>query len=34
LFDFLPGIAALNVSYRVLYEMAGEAVRRISTVIR
>jgi uncharacterized SAM-binding protein YcdF (DUF218 family) len=34
LFDFLPGIAALNVSYRVLYEMAGEAVRRMSTVIR
>lgn len=28
--DFLPGIAGLAASYRVLYEMAGEAVRRIT----
>lgn len=32
-FDFLPGIAALAGSYRVLYEMAGELVRRIASAI-
>jgi uncharacterized SAM-binding protein YcdF (DUF218 family) len=29
--DYLPGIAALNGSYRALYEMTGELVRRLRT---
>jgi uncharacterized SAM-binding protein YcdF (DUF218 family) len=33
-FDFLPGIAGLSGSYRVLYEMAGEVVRRIGNIFR
>jgi uncharacterized SAM-binding protein YcdF (DUF218 family) len=32
LFDVLPGIGGLAGSYRVLYEMAGELVRRIASV--
>jgi uncharacterized SAM-binding protein YcdF (DUF218 family) len=31
LYDLLPGIGALAGSYRVLYEMAGELVRRIAS---
>jgi hypothetical protein len=32
--ELLPGISGLAASYRLLYEMAGELVRRIVSSVR